>query len=329
MEKYKKLDIIEVNKSVIMASPLQGDYTLCRTGTIGEGSCFLHSILHSYSSKYVSLSVIRRMKYISKLRRSLSFLTIDKWETLGNGLVSKISFQETLISLLNKFYCSVGKNKVFDNIINIINIEIFEQKILPLIYSKYEKDSIDLQKQKILKYSILYFEKQLQYKKINDENMVVMFKKILKNILYLAKKNAYDTYIKNLYSSSTHIDQYFIEIISDYFNRDIYFIDGKTRMLYQNASKDNIKNRKSIILIWVDNCHYEIMGRLLSNNKIEREFENDDPLIYKLKMFLCNPEQIKQYYPELVEYLPNVYKNNMKIKSPPRNLELDNSDIDE
>lgn len=325
MSIYTKLSIIPVNKSVIMSSPLEGEYTLCRTGTIGEGSCFLHSILHSYSSKYISLSVSKRMDYIKKLRKSLSSsLTEEKWEKLGEGLISKIAFQEKFLEILSSFYSNDNGDKMFNLITNIIKLELFEKIILPKIYKKYEKDSINIQQQKIIKYSIIYF------KKLNkDLELVKIFKKILQNILKNAKEQAFSNYIENLYSSSTYIDEYFIEIISNYFNRDIFFIDGNTRMLYQNASKNNIKNRKSIILVWINNCHYEIGGKLSSSHKIQREFETTDPLILKLKMFLCNPEQIQKNYPELTEYLPTYYKKkSIHPKSPPRNLELDNSDIE-
>ena len=333
MSKTEKLTILDVNKTLVFNTPLEQKSTLCRTGTISEGSCFIHSILHSYSPKYKNLDITNRMKYIKKLRKSLSStLTMDKWKMLGNGLVSKLSFQEKFLELLTSFYCSdnVEEDEMFELITKIVKLEYFEKIILPNIYKKYEKDTLRTQKDKIIKHSTIVLNNKLKttndLDEVHKKYLIKTFRKLIINILNLAEEQSFNTYIEKLYSSSFYIDEYFTEIISDYFNRDIFFIDGKTRMLYQNASKNNIKNRKSVILLWINDSHYEIVGRLnKEQNKFVREFQTNDPLILKFKMFLCNPEQISENHPELIEYLPLHYRNkSIHPKSPPHNLELDN-----
>ena len=76
------------------------------------------------------------------------------------------------------------------------------------------------------------------------------------------------------------------------------FLDDKSQMF---------KNDKSVIIVKI-NDNFEIIGRLYKQNKIKRDFENDDLLIKKINMFLFNPEKVKDIYPELIKYLPDEYK---------------------
>lgn len=126
---------------------------------------------------------------------------------------------------------------------------------------------------------------------------------------------SFNDYVNNLKNISDQVDTYTIGLISDRFNRDVYFIDANTRMPYQTSDTNNIKNRKSLIVIWIDQNHYEIVGKLLTGNRIQREFEPDDPLIKKINMILFQPQYIKKTYPELLSYLPKEYRQKIKEES--------------
>ena len=78
------LNILPVNKTVVFYSPLEGKDVLVRTGTISEGSCFFHAILHSYSNNYVTMNIEGRMKFVKRLRQSIS-QKVDKlnWNLSG------------------------------------------------------------------------------------------------------------------------------------------------------------------------------------------------------------------------------------------------------
>ena len=64
------LRLLPVNKTVVFYSPIEGNDVLVRTGTIAEGSCFFHSLLHAYSKEYISMDIKVRMKFVKKLRSS-------------------------------------------------------------------------------------------------------------------------------------------------------------------------------------------------------------------------------------------------------------------
>src|SRR5690606_11735034 len=82
-----------------------------------------------------------------------------------------------------------------------------------------------------------------------------------------------------------------IKIISEKINRDIYFINSMTRLPYKNIPE--MKKRTSIIILNVskeDSNHYEIIGSLLADNIVKREFNFNEPLIEKIHMYLYDPK---------------------------------------
>ena len=165
MSNLAELTILPVNKTVVFYSPIEGKDVLVRTGTIAEGSCFFHALMHAYSKDYVTMNNDGRLKFIKKLRASIS-RKIDKsqWEKLSDGLISKVSFQENVNSILYEFYRfvkrgGVGRTKSVRKVIrDLINNDIesyklvtemvpfeegFEKNILPTVYNKCKEDSLD------------------------------------------------------------------------------------------------------------------------------------------------------------------------------------------
>ena len=90
----KILSILPVNKTVVIYSPIERSETLVRTGTIGDGSCFFHSLLHATEKRYTCMPVPKRRNFVSVLRAKMADkVSKEEWEVLGSGLVSKIPFQ--------------------------------------------------------------------------------------------------------------------------------------------------------------------------------------------------------------------------------------------
>ena len=358
------LDILPVNKTVVFYSPLEAKDILVRTGTIKDGSCFFHALLHAYSNDYISMNNDGRIKFIKKLRSSIA-AQFDKniWENLSNGVIAKISFQENVNTILSDFYKYIktpvkdgrtkSVRKVIRNVINESNdksdIEVytlitemlpidkvFETNILPSAYEKYDK--ISECKNSILKLSLKFYEKEFE-KLISDhgenaigKNKILLYikklEKLIQEIVQEAENSAYTEYIENLYDTTSKVDSYTIGLISEKFNRDIYFIDSRTRLPYIDSTKENLKRRKSIIVMWTDGCHYEIVGRLMAGNRIQREFDHTDLLIKRLYTYLCHPEKISLEYPNLIPYLPkDIRKKVFHNKS--SDNEIDNQEDDE
>jgi len=314
----KQLSMIPINKTVIICSPIQNkDETLTRTGSIGDGSCLFHSLLHAFSKTYVDSSIEERKKIVAKLRQSIAKrLTIQDWEKL-NGDIALILFQSNVLTILTDFYSLTNTpfikklkdiypkmDEIINVIKNVLNITHFEKFILPNAYKNI--NSLNNCKTNISKETLTFFKNIEDIQNVNPD-AVERLSTFLNNITTLiseeAEKSAYNTYIKKLEDPSEDIDMFMLGMISDHFNRDIYVIHAETRLPYRDNM--NLKERKSIIILWVGGNHYEIMGRLdKESNKIQREFDHDEEIIQKMYTLLKNPEDIGDKFPELEQYVP-------------------------
>lgn len=349
------LSILPVNKTTVFYSPIEGGKdVLVRTGTIPTGNCFYHSLLHAYSRDYVSMDDKERKKIVSKLRRSLpGQVNHHKWKKMSSSITAKISFQNNVISLLKDFYRYIQKGKkgrtnnihqVIRNVIKkddddewykiileMVPITQFENEILPTVYDRSPKSSISDCQREISSETKRYYKKIFESMKnsIESKRKHTCVKKLLHMINSItdeADKMAYKEYKYNIKNTSITVDYHTIKAISDRFDRDIYFINSKTRMPYNNGGKDLLKNRKSIIIMWTGDLHYEVIGRLLPGNRVQREFSKNDPLIKKIYTFLYKPEKVVKKYPNLIPYLPEKYRNKNNNSSSSREY---NSSYDE
>lgn len=352
-KQFGKLKMLPVNKTVVFWSPIEGDDVLIRTGTIAEGSCFFHSLLYAYSKEYVSMDKRERMKFVRRLRASMSGkVDRENWEGMGGGLIAKIPFQEKVNYILVNFYRFLDNDsrargrdtknvikKLVGNNANELEMyrlvaelipkqEGFEQTILPRAYRKSEDGKIADCCDAIIEESIAYLDAKEEIKRIPEEKaeyIRCIVRKLLTEVLKESEEVAYNDYVKGLKNVAKEVDTYTIGLISDRFKRDIYFLDGKNRMPYNNSSTtENLTGRKSIIVLWIGGNHYEIVGRLLPGNRIQREFSHDDPLIQKMYNLLVKPEEVHEKYPELVPYLPREYQNSSP--SPHRFTDTDESE---
>ena len=97
MTEFQELNILPVNKTTVFSSPIEGNSVLVRTGTIGDGSCFIHSILHACDKLYKLMDEADRQKHVKNIRKKISTdIDIEKWEELNDGIVSQVSFQENM-----------------------------------------------------------------------------------------------------------------------------------------------------------------------------------------------------------------------------------------
>lgn len=332
---FGKLKQLPVNKTVVFKSPIEDedDDVLVRTGVISDSSSFFHSIMHAYSKEYSSMDEKGMVKLVRRLRSSLAG-KIDRksWEEMDEGLIAKIPFQENVSDIILNCYRfltddqkargasthRVIKTLVKDDesilesyklITKLIPYKTFENNILQNVYRKNEKQKISDLCDEII-FEINYYLKTKKY--ILQENFLFLSditNKFIEVVLQEAQDESFKNYVEGSNNLTDCINTYTVNIVSKRFNRDIYFLDGKHRLPYNNSSStDHIKGRKSIILIWLGGDKYEVVGRLLPGNRIQRDFDHDDIIIEKLYTFLVKPEKLSKKFPNLVEYLPEDYK---------------------
>ena len=348
---FSKLKQLPVNKTVVFRSPIEDDDVLVRTGVVSDSSSFFHSIMHAYSKEYSSMDEKGRLKLVRRLRSSLSG-KIDRqsWEEMDGGLIAKIPFQENVSDIILNCYRFLTDDqkargasthrviktlvKHDENILEsykiitkLIPYKTFENNILQYSYTKSENQKIQDLCNAII-FEVNYYLKTK--KNILQENFIFLSditNKFIDCVLQEAQDEAFKNYVEGSNNLIDSINTYTVNIVSKRFNRDIYFLDGKHRLPYNNSSStEHIKGRKSIILIWLGGDKYEVVGRLLPGNSIQRDFDHDDIIIEKLYTFLVKPEKLSEKFYNLVQYLPEDYK---KESSSSDEDETENSDSQE
>jgi hypothetical protein len=194
----------------------------------------------------------------------------------------------------------------------------FEKSILPSSYEKCNEEGIAACKKTIVEYAVRYYKNEFkkfggQLTHARVQYYIDKLSKFIYAVVNEAENSAYKEYIESLHDASMEVDSYTVGLISEKFNRDIYFIDARTRMPYKDASHDNIRKRKSIIVMWTGGCHYEIVGRLLSGNRIQREFDYKDSIIQRIHTYLFRPEKIPDMYPNFIPYMSKDLRKKLNI----------------
>lgn len=231
--------------------------SLIRTGTVGDGSCFFHSILKSIEPKYSKLDSNERKEVVASLRNKLaSELTMDKWETFGGGT---LAFTRVIPRVVK--YIKTNVPEIYEE---AKNMELAKNMTL----DKYYTDMREI---------------------LSDEKLKKKFSNIFKQL----KEKVFEEFKVDLTKCSTWVGQEIgsvdvFEYISDYLNIDIYIIKDSTRAPYRQGVNCDIryKNRKSVIVLWVGDSHYEAVG-VLEGKKINRIFDPTDDIIKTTREYVC------------------------------------------
>lgn len=335
--------ILPVNKTVVYYSPCEDTDILVRTGTIADNSCFFHSLLHAYSKDYVSMDKKGREGLVKRLRQTLdTTINTKQWEKVSSNTVVKIPFQERVNRLLSDLYRYVLQNKKgktkngrqvirqvvkseHDSETYSIIFEMLGQKELQQNISTIYNNTGDLPlssvKEKILQSTKKYYENivhSMGKKYKNSKQVKYCLEKLLTMMIIVldeAEDHARIEYILSIKDTTNAVDKQTLQLIAKQLNRDIYVIDSKTGLPIDEYGSSHIVGRKSIILLCIDNIHYEVIGRLVTEHKVQREFPSNDPLILKLKTFICEPKIALKKYPELFPHLTKERRSKYKSSS--------------
>jgi hypothetical protein len=137
IERKNTLRSLAVNKLEAVELNFNEDLATARIGVIGEGSCFIHSILFSIFEKYMKLSATEKLQYAKYVRTYMANnLLTETWASLGNGNVARLSVDEIMRTKLLR-----SELEDFENYSSVFkpesNEDYFEQ-YAAYIYEKYE-----------------------------------------------------------------------------------------------------------------------------------------------------------------------------------------------
>lgn len=324
MTSYKTIDQLPVNRTIVFKTLLQGDDRYVRTGTIGDGSCAFHSIMHAFSPRYVGANESARQKIVDKVRNEIaSSITQPQW-LAQQGVAAIISFQQKIsknLSLINAFLSDdetslPDKLKIECGLTTPANISLFQivfdiispQTLLDdtIIPKLSEYDTLSECKDIINTVACDALNNDKDVKQVSSTRQRFLKNRLsllIEGLTRVSESEAFDDYISSMRDSRTYVDTTMFDNIADWFGRDIYVIDGKTRLPYSFTT--TLKNRTAIVLLWVNENHYEVIGRVCDGNTVKREFEQDDILVKKMNMFIYEPLKLNCEYPELYPYINN------------------------
>lgn len=312
-----KLKLIPENKTIVFCSHIEDEEeVLVRTGSTKDNS-LIHSLISVYSRKYLKMTTEDKTKYIKNLLSSLASEINTKlfYETLLN-----VKWSDNPNSSGENLEQFESYYKIITN--KIITIDIFKNIVLDLKIN----DSIEIYEKNILNSILKYFDNIEDIKKIEDKKrkyMRSLIENITLQLLKDTKKTIYKEQKNKLKNIDRNIDENVLEILCNKFNFNIYFLDPETRFPFK--SSEIKKDRKSIVILWVETNHCEIIGKLLPKNEVQREFKSDNSIIEKIHTILHLPEKIHKLYPDLALYFPTKSLSNNSSQKSSRSLSKSSS----
>lgn len=244
------------NQLIVKKEELK-DYHFTRLDTIGDGSCFFHSVLMCIcDNNYNNCSTKDKMTMVKKVRQHLADnLLMDTWEALNEG---KLMIKEINSFLLNKFsynsnLCEFLFNaqltsETFDEYISILKDNKCARKII-VHMDLIKKHCFDKYREKLTDSSVWVGTED------TDVDAINLFADFL----------GIDIYVFSVYKSMPNVVPYHSSF----------------------SYSKNHKKRPSICILNSNNTHFESMGVL---------YENSNGGIYTKQLFSSNDNMVKKLY---------------------------------
>lgn len=246
---------IPTDKSKIFKNGYADD--IIRTGTISDGSCFFHALFYALSSTYRGLNEEERIQLIIKVRKEIArSITLNKWKMLGNGEIYRLqmasSLRDEIIYLCTQLYSTPSEQHLVMN--------KWDNELLPkLIWT----DDVEIPLQIML-------NQMFNREELNS-----------KTILQKIEDDTLQNFIHHI--ETDWVDEFGIDIASEYVKCNIHFIQASNRKVYRTFSNHNYE--RNVVLCWIDDAHYECLGKIIptnEGNKVQRVFSNSNPFIVNL-----------------------------------------------
>lgn len=245
-------------------------YHFVHSDTIGDGSCFFHSVLMGISDNtYNTADTKERINIVKNLRRLLSQnITLEQWENLNEG---KLAISEICQFLRSKF----GYNNSFTEF--LFNVQLESETLHGFISS--------LREHKFARKIIVH---------LND----------IKNHLFENYKERLSN--PSVWVGTDEGDVDAINLFADFLGIDIYIFSMYKKMPYvlpyhsSFSYTKNHKKRPSVFLLNINNTHFESMGIVQKDKRgelyVKRFFSANDIVVKKLYSIITGVEDCDKYH---------------------------------
>jgi hypothetical protein len=294
-------NILQINKTCIFTPIVESSRQVVRTGTTDESAVmsFFNSCIHACHDKFIFITSNKeKLKCVHQIKNNI-------FETLVEKNKSYDLIKEFIFYLIRDFYISLVSGTMNDNknvrrlyedlglnnesnlavynlITEIIPFDTGFFKIMKNTNKKLPKYSMDSYIKTFKKETLKFLEYQDIFDGIDTDRINHITNKILRLIDSVIEiiDSEYNIPVQNDFVSDE-----IINATSEYFNCNIFFIDVNKKEPFVSPNFE-IKDRKSIVLLSFNHKHYEIVGKLLENNRIQRDFLFQDDFIVNINNFI-------------------------------------------
>uniref|UniRef100_A0A6C0DZZ6 Uncharacterized protein n=1 Tax=viral metagenome TaxID=1070528 RepID=A0A6C0DZZ6_9ZZZZ len=281
------------NKTCVYDFSLENIDSYCRTGTVNSTKVlsFINAVLNGCSKKFLTTrdedNKIKQINdfqtfIIDSIKKSISFTEyknktneffLDIVESIYNYIENDIDNKNK--DVLDEIKVNLEINKI---ICDIIPIDTYK-KIINRVMSKWNDNKNKTFITNIISEIMFYTEYEEIFDNDIETEKIEYIKKHICNFNNIVN-NKVKTII-NEPEEPNDVNDLLIKNISEYFDCNIYIVDfnKNTTFNFYDYEKDNY-----IVVISFNDEHYEILGKCLPNNKIQREFKSSDNIVKSFKM---------------------------------------------
>lgn len=281
------------NKTSVFYSPLEGRDVLVRTGMPDHGNSFVRSFLHAYSKDFSEKSSKEKDAILAKIMKKLT-------KNFGReDQSSRAILRDKFMSILRTFYSEILGDRqdgeisrklvrndkdlsAYSIVCEALPLEQVEEGVIKDVFDGTENGTF--LRDRLISRVGDFIEDSLKGMggdKVEDQKIkfcVERYTDAVKESFKVAEKYISKKSKGQAFGEST--DARLVEAVSKEFGRDIYLLDSKTRRVFSMGVEP--QGRKSIVILWLGGIRYEVVGKLLEKNRIQRQFDADDPFIRQL-----------------------------------------------
>jgi hypothetical protein len=293
----KTLEPIKDKSQIVVLAIEDKTDRFVRTAVLHTRFTLFNAILQLCDKNYLSLAEKDKIDSADQLKRKiLSKLNQENVEQ-STSVVNKLNLETKIKDAITEKYTnpeSTTLTLVFEllkkeELLNIVE-EVFDdnEKTISVCRTNFLQKA----KTRFLTLSEKLLKHGVEKEKI--DRCVVKLTETLEKIIDKASDNVSTKVVSNTFS----VNEELLKILSKRMNFNIYIFSGDTRLpkIFYNSHKCE----KSVMLLELGS-HYEILGMLMKDNIIKREFSESEPILKKFRLCIEDKSFRKLFreYPEL------------------------------
>ncbi len=239
------------------------------TGVIADGSCFYHAFLRITHPSYKNSTHKDRVTMVDNLRKQIAdTITIETITKVGKGELKRMLFFKFLNEYVsNGFPTTDERGSILNNILSL---------------SKIIEENTTFKGN----FYLTVLEKIEEAVRAKIGNKYLKFNNYIKTWLYEAfvtvNQQVVESYRKQIMEEQVSATE--IGYISNYVKYNFLFLRQDTNGMcqYYSTGIQLIEDWPIIVLLWKQDCHYEIVGEMHHNRIVKRMFTITDPFIVSI-----------------------------------------------